>query len=113
MLTLIPRNSSHTVEAHITLPESATLADVERFCRLAAVFYGHHSADGTWIFTEVRGKKCLALWQAGFDGNGQCQKAKNKPISRGGVNFEVSEAIRMAKAMEATPEPAMAIENLD
>jgi len=88
------------VEAHIVLPDSTTLADIERFCRLAKVFYGHHSADGTWIFTEVRGRKCLALWQAGFDGNGMHQKSRSKCISRGGVDFEVSEAIRMAKAME-------------
>lgn len=91
------------VEAHIALPIDTLAPDVERFARLAKVFYGHHSADGKWIFTEVRGKKCLALWQAGFDGNGMHQKSRNKCISRGGVDFEVSEGIRMAKAMQTVP----------
>ncbi len=89
------------MEANITLPDSTLVSDVERFCRLAAVFYGHHSADGTWIFTEARGRKCLALWQAGFDATGaQHQKTVSKCILRGGVRFEVSEAMRIVKALQ-------------
>ncbi len=98
MLTLVKLPKANNNEARVELPPETALVDRDRFVRLAAVFYGHASPDGSWIFTEMRGRKCLALWAAGFDGNGQHQKSSNKPVVRGGVAFEVSEAMRVVKS---------------
>ncbi len=88
-------------EAVIKLPETATLSDIERFCRLAVVFYGHHAEDGSWIFTEMRGRKCLALWEAGFDAKRQYSKKDRRCIVKGNETFRVSDATRVARAMGA------------
>ena len=106
MLTIIKQPRGNQFDATITLPDSTIVSDVERFCRLAKVFYGHHSPEGHWIFTEMRGRKCLALWKAGFDARWENAKYDRRCIShpRHGKLFSVSQACDMAKVINGEPE---------
>ncbi len=68
MLTIIPTDRNQADEARITIPEGTTHADRQRLDALASVFYAHHvrGPQEAYVMTEMRGRKCWQLWQAGF-----------------------------------------------
>lgn len=67
MLTINSTPSNRTLEARITIPADTTPEDRARLDALAHVFWGRRVRQpDSYVFTEARGRKCFALWQAGF-----------------------------------------------
>ena len=83
MLTIHPNTRSSASQAKITPSPETSAADLERLDGLARVFSAHKSERPhlCYIFTESRGKKCWALYQAGFYASGPLCKESRYCIS--------------------------------
>jgi hypothetical protein len=115
MIEVIKLPSTKNRDARVTLAPETTQSAVDRFMRLSDLFYGHRENGGlSWVFTEMRGRKCLALWQAGFDADTiHFEKSEARLIhpdfptgKKGAKRFPISKAYDMAKLINA-PKPAM------
>lgn len=105
MLTITPTNNT-VAEARITVPPETTPEDRARLVSLVEIFYGHHvRGQDAYVFTEARGRKCFALWKAGFTAtppntkNHRC--AIRHPAIRGSLN--ISTAIKMVALVAEKP----------
>lgn len=85
----------------ITIPAEMSYDDRLRLRSLATLCFGHSvQKPESYVFTEVRGRKCWLLFQAGFEAIGGFTKShQNKPLRHPDCDrpLALHEAVNIAK----------------
>jgi len=94
-------------DARITVPPEMSEANRARLASLARICFGHYSpGPDYYTFTEVRGRKCWALFQAGFSAVPGAIKANKSCLVHPSrkAKFSMSDALAACKVAEAVGE---------